>query len=638
MPRDDDVDSSPQPPDDTTQVFGGTQQVLDDTTQVFGDTTQVFDDTTQVLPVGPTLHLAEGGRGHAAPPGTLLNEFELIRVIGEGGFGIVYEAKDRVLLRHVAVKEYMPASLASRKDQTQVEVRSQLHQDAFDQGMRSFVNEARLLVRFDHPSLVKAYRFWEANGTAYMVMPLYRGATLKQRLKLLSKPPTEEWLMALLDPLTEALHALHVENCFHRDIAPDNILLLEEDERPVLLDFGAARQVIGDMTQSLTVILKPGFAPVEQYATSPEMVQGPWTDAYALAATMHFAIKGSTPPSSVGRLVKDSYVPLAGANIEGYSRQFLAALDRALGVLPRDRTASMVEFRADLGLAPLGLRTVTMSRTVLENHKSGPSARSLTATLRTHSRRLAAIGGLAILAIGAAGIALWQGSTNKPSGMASAQPQIAPPVPAPPVVSAATEGPVIAAPVAVAPVAVAPVVSAPVAAAPIPVDMSTQFQRIVADQTPEFVVTATASKAVLKIGKDRFGWQIRSTRDGFVQILGLGPDGTLLLLFPNSQDRNHRIRAGQVLNLPRNSWPLEAAEPVGREELLVIVSAQARAFDGVSTERSSYFLQLPTGDAAAAVQSRWPHQTPWLLGAVSNCAAKGCDDYGAATVAVEVRH
>jgi hypothetical protein len=168
-------------------------------------------------------------------------------------------------------------------------------------------------------------------------------------------------------------------------------------------------------------------------------------------------------------------------------------------------------------------------------------------------------------------------------------------------------------------------------------DIRAQFQRIVAQQTPSYVVTAAANQAVLKIGKDRFGWQIRSARDGYVQILGLGPDGTLLLLFPNSQDGNHRIRADQTLSLPRDSWPLEAAEPAGREEQLVVVSAQPRTFDSLGLKRLSYFLQLPTGDAAAAAQARWPQPTPWLLGAVANCTGEGCNDYGAATVSIEVR-
>jgi serine/threonine protein kinase len=120
-----------------------------------------------------------------------------------------------------------------------------------------------------------------------MVMPFYEGITLKDELKAMGAPPDEEWLRELLEPLTEALAVIHTEQCFHRDIAPDNVILLKGSQRPLLLDFGAARRVIGDMTQALTVILKPGYAPVEQYAEVPGMKQGPWTDVYALAAVVY---------------------------------------------------------------------------------------------------------------------------------------------------------------------------------------------------------------------------------------------------------------------------------------------------------------------------------------------------------------
>ncbi len=619
-----------------------------------------LDETTQVKPVGGAGGLtagaqaadaAEGTLGLAAPPGTVVGEFELIRVIGEGGFGIVYEARDRVLLRHVALKEYMPASLVYRKGPSQVQVRSPQSQEAFDQGMRSFINEARLLVRFDHPSLVKAHRFWEANGTAYMVMPLYRGPTLKQTLKTLKHPPSEDWLMALLDPLTEALLVLHAEGCFHRDIAPDNILLLAGDERPVLIDFGAARQVIGDLTQTLTAILKPGYAPVEQYADSPEMVQGPWTDVYALAASMHYAITGATPPSAVGRLMQDTFVPLSSRPGLGYSRQFLSALDRALGVKPRERTASMTELRADLGLQAIGERTVRVTRTLVAEPSVSKPEPSLRPSVGTKPWGLSAIVGVAAVGLGVAGGAWWwfgrspapelvanTPAANAPAAKAAAVVQ-ALPTPAP--AATATASAPNAAPSASASVTSSatstPGAGAVAAGASNGDDIRAQFQQIVAAQTPGFGVEASANQAVLKIGKDRFGWRIRSAREGFVHVLSLGADGALMLVFPNRRDGNHRILAGQTLSLPRGTWPREAAEPPGREELLVFVSAQARSFEGLGQRYADLFLRLPTGSAAAAVQARWPHETPWLLGAAANCTGEACKAYGAATFTVEVQ-
>ena len=320
---------------------------------------------------------------HSLPLGTRLGEFELTERIGEGGFSIVYLAWDHSLERSVALKEYMPSSIAARAGGTQVNARSERHRETFEAGLKSFINEAKLLARFDHRSLVKVYRFWEANGTAYMVMPFYEGVTLKDTVRALAQPPDEAWLLGLLSPLTEALCVIHAEHCYHRDIAPDNVILLAGSGLPLLLDFGAARRVIGDMTQALTVILKPGYAPVEQYAEVPGMRQGPWTDVYALAAVVYWAVTGKTPAVSVGRMMSDSQVPLAECAAGRYSASFLQAVDRALAVLPEQRTQSIDAFRQDLGLTALGLassagssRPVDPDATVMRSTGAG-SGRSL---------------------------------------------------------------------------------------------------------------------------------------------------------------------------------------------------------------------------------------------------------------------
>jgi serine/threonine protein kinase len=298
----------------------------------------------------PGTQPASAVSGNALPIGTRLAEFEILGLIGEGGFGIVYLAFDTQLGRNVALKEYFPGSLAARIRETQVTVRSTRYEETLAVGLKSFINEARLLAQFDHRSLVNVYRFWEANGTAYMVMPYYDGVTLKDTLRQMREPPSEPWLKALLKPLIEALGVLHGVNCYHRDIAPDNIMLLKGSCRPVLLDFGAARRVISDMSQALTVILKPGFAPIEQYAAVESMKQGPWTDIYALAAVVYCAIQGTTPPASVGRLMSDNYVPLAQAAAGRYSDAFLRAIDHALAVRPAQRPQSVESFAHELGL------------------------------------------------------------------------------------------------------------------------------------------------------------------------------------------------------------------------------------------------------------------------------------------------
>ncbi len=292
------------------------------------------------------------GSVNCLPIGTRLADFEITGVIGEGGFGIVYLAFDHSLRRTVAIKEYMPGALAGRNADNSVSVRSKRHQETFETGLKSFINEARLLAQFDHAALVKVYRFWEENNTGYMAMRYYEGQTLKSVVKNDPAFVTEAWLKSMLKPILEALDALYKMQILHRDISPDNIVIQKNGEA-VLLDFGAARQIISDMTHALTVILKPGYAPVEQYAddtSDASMKQGPWTDIYALSAVVYSAIVKKPPPTSVTRMIKDPIELLANGNHPGFSREFLAAIDKGLAVKPEDRPQSIDEFRTLLGL------------------------------------------------------------------------------------------------------------------------------------------------------------------------------------------------------------------------------------------------------------------------------------------------
>ena len=363
------------------------------------------------------------------PGGTRLREFEVERVVGEGGFSIVYAAVDVNLRRRVALKEYMPTSLARRRDDRTVQPRSERDSETFDLGRRSFINEARLLARFDHPALVKVHQFWEENGTAYMVMPLYQGRTLKHWLKELGRPPTEEELKDLIAPLLEALEHLHAENVFHRDVAPDNILLLD-DGKPVLLDFGAARQVLADSNKALTAILKPSYAPIEQYADMAQLRQGPWTDIYALCAVLYFAMTGAAPPSAVARSIIDKMAPATKAGVDRYSAPFLRAIDAGLAVRPEGRPQSVKQFR-ELVLqgVPPTLRRSTQPQGVGEASDSGVSWRG-------H-------GGLAAIGVGslvlACGVGVWialasHGAGKPPAatspGEVKAEPRIEPANPA----------------------------------------------------------------------------------------------------------------------------------------------------------------------------------------------------------------
>ena len=276
----------------------------------------------------------------ALPAGTRVAEFEVRSMLGSGGFGIVYLAWDHALEREVALKEYMPGTLAGRGTGLQVSVRSKSTAETFALGLRSFINEARLLARFDHPSLVKVYRFWEDNGTAYMVMPYYVGRTLRQAREGMVVPPGEAACQRVLDGVLSALETLHREGVFHRDIAPDNILL-GDDGLPVLLDFGAARRVLSDRTQALTSIMKPHYAPLEQYADANSMRQGPWTDLYALGGTLYFLLTGEEPVAAASRALHDDQPRLAELRPRDCTPGFLAAIDWMLALKPPERPQSV---------------------------------------------------------------------------------------------------------------------------------------------------------------------------------------------------------------------------------------------------------------------------------------------------------
>jgi serine/threonine protein kinase len=295
----------------------------------------------------------------AMAPGTRIGEFEITGVVGEGGFGIVYSAHDSSLDRVVAVKEYLPAAFAGRTADGTVQVRSADHNKTFAAGLASFINEARMLAKFSHPSLVEVFRFWEANGTAYMAMRYYRGLTLREMLRTNPQVVTEQWLCETLDPILLALNELHSEECFHRDIAPDNILVLPNG-RSVLMDFGAARRIIGGMTRALTTVLKPGYAPIEQYSDDGSMKQGAWTDVYALGGLLYHAMTGKVPIQAISRMMNDPLKPVASLARVPYSENLCNVVMKCLAVMPENRFQTISELRT-----ALGWMTTTVSSTVM---------------------------------------------------------------------------------------------------------------------------------------------------------------------------------------------------------------------------------------------------------------------------------
>ena len=302
-----------------------------------------------------TLLLPRRDKGSQLERGHALQEFTVEQVLGLGGSSIVYLARDNKLDRRVALKEYLPGTIAMRAPDGTVVPRLPRFAESYEKGLQSFINESRLLGSFDHPSLVKVYRFWADNGTAYMAMPYYDGITLKKWLKDLGAPPSEKWLRAIAQSLTQALTVLHDQGCMHRDVAPDNILMLydrasgnylEQAPRPVLLDFGAARRVVADATQNLTSLLKSGYSPVEQYDNESKLLQGPWSDVYALSAVLYTAAIGKVPNAAIARLVRDDLVSARVAGKGRYTQSFLAAIDAGLAVRPEQRPQSMAAYQA----------------------------------------------------------------------------------------------------------------------------------------------------------------------------------------------------------------------------------------------------------------------------------------------------
>jgi serine/threonine protein kinase len=275
------------------------------------------------------------------PAGTRLRNYELLSVLGHGGFGITYYAKDTTLGREVAVKEYLPTTLALRENGSTVVPRSTQFAEDFIWGRERFLEEARILATLEGaPAVVRVYDFLEANGTAYMIMGLARGDTLEQRVKRDGKLPPAI-VTRMLDRLLDGLDAVHKTGFLHRDVKPANIIL-DGNNNPTLIDFGASRSSMADRTAAMTAIFTPRYAAAEQLTSDK---QGPWTDIYGLSATLYHAITGKPPPSSLERALNDAYEPLAKLSPEGYALGILQGIDVGLTVRAKDRPQSIAEWR-----------------------------------------------------------------------------------------------------------------------------------------------------------------------------------------------------------------------------------------------------------------------------------------------------
>jgi hypothetical protein len=286
----------------------------------------------------------------ALPAHYRLHWYVIERVLGQGGFGITYLARDTNLDQPVAIKEYLPVEIATRRPDATVSSRTEDQNERYRWGLERFIREARTLARFDHANIVRVHSVFEHNDTAYMVMRFEEGETLEALLARRRTLPENE-LVRILLPILDGLALVHDAGFIHRDIKPDNILI-RADGTPVLLDFGSARHALG-RARTVTILVAPGYAPFEQYYSSGES-QGPWTDIYGLGATCYRAISGAAPIDAIARSkgilgsTREMLVPARNVGSGRYSERLLAAIDHALAFAEHDRPQSIAQWRKEI--------------------------------------------------------------------------------------------------------------------------------------------------------------------------------------------------------------------------------------------------------------------------------------------------
>ena len=278
-------------------------------------------------------------------------------MLGVGGFGLTYLALDGNLNLKVAIKEYLPEDIATRGADQSITPRSPDTAETFGWGKQRFMDESRTVASFRHPNIVRVMRFFEGNGTAYMVMEFVEGAALSDWIKT-RRPLVQAQAASLIGPLLDGLQVVHKAGFLHRDIKPGNIYI-REDGTPVLLDFGSARQ----KSTELTAVVSPGFAPFEQYHTQGN--QGPWSDLYALGGVLYWMVTGNKPHEAAARIKADTMPSaLQAADRSLYRPEFLSAIDWALAPNEDQRPQSVAEWREAVIGSGLSTRTQPVEKTL----------------------------------------------------------------------------------------------------------------------------------------------------------------------------------------------------------------------------------------------------------------------------------
>ena len=372
--------------------------------------------------------------------GTRLEEYEIESELGHGGFGITYLATDTNLGKRVALKEYLPRDFATRGDGSTVVPNSSAEAADYEWGLKRFLDEARTLARFDHPHVNKVQRYFEANGTAYLVLEYIDGQTLGA---LLDKYPTvsESHLHRIMYEVLSGLEEVHGAGYVHRDLKPGN-LMTRPDGSVVILDFGAARQAVGQRSKSITSIVTPGYAPIEQYDTKAEDV-GPWSDLYALGMVAYRCVSGlreADLPDAVTRARhqrkgEPDLSPAAEMGKGNYEARFLQAIDWAIQVNEEDRPQSATAWRAAFFDGRVGRLAQPQSSSAFSSlapaeqsaAESAPPSR-----LGRVSKAILAVVGVAVLGMGAWLLYPGMKAVNEPVAPRPAAPSAEPP-PADPV-------------------------------------------------------------------------------------------------------------------------------------------------------------------------------------------------------------
>ena len=420
---------------------------------------------------------------NALPMQAMLLEYRVEQVLGAGGFGITYRARDTNLDKDVAIKEYLPGELAMRAPNGNVVAQATSHEAGYQWGLDRFLLEARTLAKFSHPHIVRVLRYFEANATAYMVMDDEKGDPLKTALQL-DPQPSEEKLKALLAPLLDGLAAVHAMGFLHRDIKPDNIFI-RADGRPVLIDFGAARQAMGGETKSLTSILTPGYAPLEQY--SGEGKQGPWTDLSAMGGVLYRAVVDKNPPDAVSRIRGDSVGAGLAAARGKYSEPFLRAIEWAVNLDEKKRPQTVEQWKTAVLAERRTVAAAPLQRTV-ERRIARP------VVVDKPKRSIWPMVVVVILLAVAAG-GIWRKQRTKPPEPVQA-------VPAAPVRVAPAPAP--AAPEAPSPAATAPAVTPPAVTVPAATPQPAPAEAAVPDNLQRFRQAAEAEFRAADTNRDGF--------------------------------------------------------------------------------------------------------------------------------------